>query len=339
VAATVNETLLDRVVLEQVRLLRLARTAARHVLAALASLDGQLADLAGSLTPGRKVPAAFLTELRRTVADTYARAAASIERELTSIGFWQADATFRILVSSAPTELRTVFERPSAAQIVAAIAQPIQGRTLREWFDGLAANTYARLRDVVRLGAVEGLTVGRMVSRAREALGIDRRGAEAVVRTLANGVATSARQVTLQANDDLFQGVQWVSTLDSRTTPICQERDGNLYPIDSGPRPPAHINCRSTIVPVLKGARALGLPPTTRASMDGQVAEDVTYGEWLRRQSREVQDEVLGKKRAALFRASKLPLDRFIDDASGRYYTLDELQQRERAAWRRVFNE
>lgn len=332
---SVNETLLDRIVLQQVRLLRLSTGLTRRVLAALRVLDRQLASLAEAFYTGNAGTLAA-TRLRGAVAQAYGQAEEAISRELHELGLFEADFTYRVLYSGLPTELQVSLSRPGASQIVAAVAQPIQGRTLREWFGGLVESTYVRLRDSVRLGVVEGLTTGKIVSRARQALEVDRRGAEAVVRTLTNGVAIAARQTTMQANAELFSGVQWVSTLDARTTPICQQRDGEVYPLDKGPRPPAHVNCRSTVVPVVKGADELGLPPATRASMDGQVAEDVVYGDWLRRQSPAVQDEVLGKTRARLFREGKLALDKFID-SSGTYYTLEELRKREAKEWRRVF--
>lgn len=331
----INDALVDRVVLQQIRLLRLGNGVARRVLSALRELDKQLAALAEAFGSGA-VAALAAARLRGAVSSTYLRAEEAVRRELQELGFLEADSTFRLLVGELPWQLAVNFVRPSPAQVVAAVAQPVQGRTLKEWFSGLAESTFVRLRDAMRLGVVEGLTTAQVVSRARRAVEVDRRGATAVVRTLVNGVAVAARQTTLAANSDLFSGVQWVSTLDARTTPICQERDGEVFPLDSGPRPPAHVNCRSTVVPVVKGARELGLPAATRASMDGQVASDLTYGEWLRRQPLEVQEEVLGKKRAELFRAGKLSLDKFIDE-DGRYYTLEELRRREAKEWRRVF--
>jgi hypothetical protein len=58
------------------------------------------------------------------------------------------------------------------------------------------------------------------------------------------------------------------------------------------------------------------------------VAASVTYQDWLKRQPKEVQDDILGVSKAQLFRKGDLPLDRFVDRA-GHEYTLDELRQRE----------
>src|SRR5690606_24421489 len=95
-----------------------------------------------------------------------------------------------------------------------------------------------------------------------------------------------------------------------------------------------------TMVPVTKSWRELGIDldefePSTRASMNGQVPETMSYGEWLRKQSASVQDEALGPTRGKLFRAGKLDVDRFVNRA-GDQWTLDELRQREQEAFRKA---
>lgn len=45
--------------------------------------------------------------------------------------------------------------------------------------------------------------------------------------------------------------VEWVSVLDSNTTDYCRGQDGKKYDIGSGPRPPAHYNCRSITRPLI----------------------------------------------------------------------------------------
>jgi len=66
----------------------------------------------------------------------------------------------------------------------------------------------------------------------------------------------------------------------------------------------------------------------TRPSETGEVSAKTTYPQWLRRQPKAFQDEVLGKARAKLFRDGKLPIDRFIDDR-GNTLTLAELVSRD----------
>ena len=223
-------------------------------------------------------------------------------------------------------------------------SQPMQGRFLRDWFDGLATGTQDAVTRQINIGLATGEGTDQIVRRLRGTqrarfqdgvLQTSRRQAATVVRTAVNHVSNMAREATYSANDDVIDGIQWVSTLDARTSDICASLDGQVFGIAEGPRPPAHHQCRSTTVPVLKSFRQLGIPideipPGTRASIDGQVSAKVTYGEWLRRQPVEVQNEVLGKGRAAVFRRGNVPIERFIDQTL-RPLTLRELLEREAA--------
>lgn len=63
--------------------------------------------------------------------------------------------------------------------------------------------------------------------------------------------------------------------------------------------------------------------------MVGRAPSPTTYEDFLRRQSNEFQEEVLGVEKAKLFRDG-MKLDKFVDK-NGRPYTLDELKARETA--------
>jgi len=59
--------------------------------------------------------------------------------------------------------------------------------------------------------------------------------------------------------------------------------------------------------------------------MNGRVSDKITYGQWLRDQSRATQELALGKRKAQLFRSGQLDIRDFIDDR-GRILTLKELE-------------
>lgn len=79
---------------------------------------------------------------------------------------------------------------------------------------------------------------------------------KAVNRTLLIARTETTRLSALGAQKHFKAGgvqqYQWVSTMDSRTSDICQNLHGRVFAIGQGPLPPAHINCRSTIVPVVE---------------------------------------------------------------------------------------
>ena len=87
-------------------------------------------------------------------------------------------------------------------------------------------------------------------------------------------------------------------------------------------------------MPVVKSWKELGIDlpesaKSTRAAYDGQVPENLTYGEWLKGKSAEFQDGVLGKTKGKLFRAG-MPIDRFVN-RTGDVLTLDELRKKDAA--------
>jgi SPP1 gp7 family putative phage head morphogenesis protein len=160
---------------------------------------------------------------------------------------------------------------------------------------------------------------------------LHKRQAASLVSTVTNHLAALARQRFFGVNKRMIDRYEWVSTLDGRTTLICMSRDGNVYRVGEGPVPPAHWSCRSTIVGKVKKEFDLDLSikakrPSVNEDGAEQVSAKVTYGGWLKSQSKEFVDEALGRERSRLFREGQLTLDKFVDP-TGRVYTLDELAQ------------
>lgn len=273
-----------------------------------------------------------------------------LEANLAEIGQSEAEWQVGVIQQSVPVQLEMVL--PAAALIRQAILErPFDGMPLSGWFDALEQSTQRNLERAIRQGIVEGEALQRIVQRVRGTrangfadgvLSTTTRQAQAIARTAIIHANTQARMETLQANADIVKSVMWTATLDSRSCPICAARDGKTYPLNSGPRPPAHVSCRCSMAPVLKSWRALGIDADemesgTRASMNGQVPGDITYGEWLRSRVRagdmEIVEEALGATRAKLFAAGGLKVEQFTD-RRGRVLTLKELRQREAAAFR-----
>jgi hypothetical protein len=160
-----------------------------------------------------------------------------------------------------------------------------------------------------------------------------------LVRTSINQVANAASQQVYEANQDITKKYKYVATLDARTSPICRALDGKEFPYGKGPTPPQHFNCRSTTVPVID-YEELGFtppPPGRRASMDGQVPAEQTYGQWLEKQPRAVQAEVLGKEKVRYFEllsekyGPQNAIVKLVRD-DGSELTLQQLQRRYGAA-------
>jgi SPP1 gp7 family putative phage head morphogenesis protein len=181
-------------------------------------------------------------------------------------------------------------------------------------------------------GAILGETNRQIADRLERLSGLHKNQAMTIARTATNNVATVARNQVMQENEDVLDGYEWVAALDNRTTILCGSLDGQVFSFSDpdAPKPPAHFNCRSTIVPKVKpeftlGADIEGERPAIGADGKEQTGAGTNYETWLRRQPAAFQDEVLGKDRGKLFRGKKLSLDRFID-AKGNPIPLDQLK-------------
>lgn len=188
-----------------------------------------------------------------------------------------------------------------------------------------------QVRQIIRDGFTEGTTSQQLVRKLRDVIPLQSNQIQSLVRTATNSTSSIARMQTMMENSGLFDGYEWVATLDNRTSFLCMSRDGIIYPFaSSSPMPPAHWGCRSTIIPKVKRqfdllAEVEGVRPSVGASGAQEVGAKTAYGGWLKSQPASFQNEVLGETRAKLFRLGELKIDQFIDN-SGRTYTLAQLR-------------
>ena len=193
------------------------------------------------------------------------------------------------------------------------------------------------------------------------------RDLESVLITLTNGIQNEAKQALYEANADIIDLELFVATLDVRTTIQCAGNDGKTFPRGEGPIPPLHFRCRSLRVPYINPEnlhkrgfdsstekmlleeygkkngldipkKRDGLPRGHKTKFDefarkrkrelvGQVPAQTNYNDWLKTQTKEFQDQVLGVTRADMFRKGNITLDKFIA-RDGDVLTLDELKNR-----------
>lgn len=372
----------DAMVRHQVYLLRQSTGITTRVLRLLNDVDRDLADqianrLRGINDRGFDLGPATTERLqkmqvkvRELVVESERVLHTGVREELYDLAAYESGFTQRAVQSVIPLEVALI--APEARLLRSAVtSKPFQGRLLREWTRDWSRAKYGRVTSAVRIGIAEGESVDQIVRRVRGTralnfrdgvLDISRRGAQAMIRTATRHVTDQAQRMVYDENKDVIKAERWVSTLDGRTTAICRARDGKQYPVGEGPRPPAHINCRSVRVPITKDlAELLGedydeekplneqrpyirdkralkdIPKDQRNRLIGQVPADTNYAEWLRRQPVEFQNDVLGVKKGRLFRQGGLKMDKFVDLRTGREFTIDELRQKEPAAWRRAF--
>lgn len=225
-----------------------------------------------------------------------------------------AEAEFEQGALSAALPGATVAVVAAAAAWRAARQRPmsVDGALMADFLATTRARNRMAVANLIRRANSEGWTTGAMLSVLRgTAAGGYRDGVatriarshETLMRTVVQHVSSAARAAVWDVNPESVIGYRWVSVLDSRTSAECRSLDGRVFGIGTGPLPPIHMNCRSTVVPEL----AEEVDP-----LGGVTQESLTtYYEWLDRQPANVQDSILGPTRGKLFRNGGLNAEEF----------------------------
>ena len=213
------------------------------------------------------------------------------------------------------------------------------GEVLTKAFRGIAVDQAEQFSQVVRNGLLTGettpsiakrlignlqfgeeaKTVRQLVAAGGQATAVADNQVMALVRTSINQVANSASQQVYEANQDITKKYRYVATLDSRTSSICAALDNQEFPYGKGPMPPQHFNCRSTTVPIIDPDI---LPPSTiakRASADGPVPINTSYGQWLAEKQKGETDADLRARQEKTLGPGKVPyFNRLVDKYGAR---------------------
>jgi SPP1 gp7 family putative phage head morphogenesis protein len=149
-----------------------------------------------------------------------------------------ADISFARLPSEAINEMVGVLE---------------DGSPLSKVLERLGGEAAGEIRNSLIVGLGSGKGVAAIGRSVRQALDIPRWKALQVART---EVLRAYRQSTLRTyaeNSDVLDGWIWTSTLSTRTCAACWSLHGTFFPL-SKQFFPAHVSCRCTSIPSVKGS-------------------------------------------------------------------------------------
>lgn len=307
---------------------------------------------------------AILRAIEAAITEQYEQAWQSVTNELEAFAVYEAG--YYAALMSKVTEF--AFSVPAKEKIQAYInkslmslesGQKVTAGTWAEFIKQNADEAVSTYQNIVKSAYANNQTVQQATKRMQLASeGILKHQAEALVRTGLQHYAINAREAMYQDNENVIEYYVYTAVLDNRTTLLCSSRDGNKYKKDEDrPVLPAHFNCRSMYLPLVKGESELEGKRTATGGESGQAAKEAyqqkagrtdgkvvykgrkdldvfdveqvkastKYEAWLRNQPMWFIESTLGKSRAKLFIDGKLPLKKFID-LSGRPLRLDELR-------------
>lgn len=355
---SVNETIADAIRSRGIILSRLESSQRKKIIKMLDKLLGQLAldinDIGLGGENGTDYQKYRLKELfkaaQEAIRATYGDISSDMTRTLSGLMETEAAWIVKTLNKNIGIELITL--GLAQEQIIAAASDAlIMNAPSAEWWSRQSEKLMNNFKDTIRQGWLRGETNAELLRRLTKNTDAGgnpifdlrmgtRRGAEAVIRSSVQQIANDAHMLVYRENANVVKGIMWVATLDQRTTPLCASLDGLVWDLDGKPighdrpytPPPAHWGCRSVTTCVLKSFRELGIdmdemPESTRASMDGQVPEGMTFDDWLRRKESEEPGfvaEMFGKGKARLWLEGKISV-RDMTDQTGRELTLKEL--------------
>lgn len=226
---------------------------------------------------------------------------------------------------------------PSPAQVKETVTfKPAVGKTFEEFLENTQTGLYQTWDSALRTGFLTGMTTPEIV---KSVLGsVDgrsnylsvgkmsslRNSVMANTRTQLQSMGNEIRSQMFQQNHDLFDGYQWLATLDRRTCLVCSNLDGKLFTSQKDiPEMPMHMSCRCLIVPHFKDDdfNMVG----ERASEFGTVKGNTDYETWFERQTETVKRDILGEGRYKLYKENdQFTLGDFI--SGNRILSLSELR-------------
>lgn len=190
------------------------------------------------------------------------------------------------------------------------------------WSNFVNANVSSQadvLNNQIKKAFVNGESLSKAVTRINQATnGIISTRVENLARTGGSHYSAMARKAFAEDNSDIIDREYPMVTFDSRLSVTCASIGSKYgdkgWTVGKSPigYPPYHFSCRTTIAMRLKGQKE-------------SPVNDVD--EWLRGQSSDFQDDVLGATKADAFRKGA-KLDKFTD-MTQRPLTIQELKNRD----------
>uniref|UniRef100_A0AB39ABB5 Head morphogenesis protein n=1 Tax=Pectobacterium phage Amona TaxID=3158137 RepID=A0AB39ABB5_9CAUD len=358
-----NQKLADRIIGHQLFFSRFSTGEANKILALLRKGDVRITMMltealreseANALNWNQARLSAIKRGIKDSVFSVYEQAFGQLRADFTAIAGNEAAFYSGAIAASIPSAAASLYPVVSvtAEQVAAAaLSKPFQGQLLSQWAKSVPTKVVDAIGSTVQQGILLGQSHTEIIANVRGTsannyqnglLARQRNGLAAVVKTATNHIAAEARTLTAQRNSDIIKGRQWLSTLDSHTTTMCIIRDGKQYTNDDKPQPighkipygagPSRIHfcCRSVETLITKSWKEMGIDAGemdvgTRASMNGQVAADMTYSQWIERQPYAVIEKVFGVTRAQMIRDGKVKPDTLFND-KGEFLSLSQLR-------------
>ncbi|ENO8558569.1 hypothetical protein ACVTT8_004401, partial [Yersinia enterocolitica] len=252
--ATINERLRDEAIAHSLFQSRYATGVARKMVQVLnesdAELSARLIVALDEVNPNSvtvKRLEGLLVSVRQVNKQAVDAMYSSLTDELLDFAKHEAGYQLSLFDSLLPGPVLNRFPLAAITQeqvYAAAMAQPFQGRLLRDWAENIEADRMTRIINTVKNGYLAGDTVEQMARKVRGTrarnyqdgtIEAGRKNVTAVVKTAVTHMAAVARDKFAENNSNIIDAKQWLSTLDNKTSHDCIIRDRLKYTLEGKP--------------------------------------------------------------------------------------------------------
>ena len=228
------------------------------------------------------------TELKATVENLYSEYETGTAAHLSSIA---NDSYYHTAYEVAKgTGIGTTLHRLDSRTLTKLLTTP-WGKDEEDFSDRIwqrRDKLIQTLNDELAHNLILGLDPQKSIDKIAEDFEVDKRAAGRLVMTESAAIGSMAREASLKELE--VEEFEIVATLDSHTSTICQQMDGQHFPMSKfkigATAPPFHPNCRSTTVPYFNDEFTADETRAARDTNDKgyeRVSSDMTYKEWKKR--------------------------------------------------------
>lgn len=166
-----------------------------------------------------------------------------------------------------------------------------------------------QLKDEMLVSFMTGRSAEKSAAAVAERFGVGASDARRLVRTESCYVANQAEMDSYKECG--IEKYEFVAALDARTSEICRNMDGKVFPVDKQRpgvnAPPMHPYCRSTTIAAFDDKVTEGLQRRARNPVTGKnelIPADMTYREWEKTIDEKYGDGTVDKRRKMQYNES-----------------------------------
>lgn len=217
--------------------------------------------LAAVQEAGGTATAAQLTRLTQwsTLLQTLADANAALVREVGGIvgrsqlaALLQASNDSQQLIAALVTASGgfVPFVQPAPLDALHALVGMTEGGPVSDLLRAAGDTVAERVKRELTTGLAAGRDQRKLAKDIQALWGQGLTRSLALVRTETMRAYREGSRAAYQENSDVISGYRWLSAHSARTCPACLALDGREFPLDKPM--PAHVNCRCTMIPILR---------------------------------------------------------------------------------------